>query len=378
MVTKNLFSLAATSAKCLCLVAAAATALSLASCSDDDDGDGGSSYGSETAGQVTGTDGVTYWITGANGLYFDYDDEGTLVGITDGDYDYEVSYNPFTISYSYEYKDDYYETYSATWSNIVVNSNGYITSAKISYEGTEEDDESNLDSYSGSQSLSFTYDNDGHITEMSASHSYSGKGSYEGETFSWSGKGSTSISYTWGNDLLKEIAYSASDKGTDSGEDFSDSYTRTYTYDYTEDYPNATLQYTPALIMDVWGDIGTLWTFSIGYNGKGPAYHPTSCDAYEVDDYYYEVDDYYEESYTLFMKYDLNDSGTVGTFYYTYDEAWSYYYRIKYAYSQLSDLGVKTRATVKETPSSEEGNSVRKHRGFLGSRRHHLRSAESE
>ena len=40
MVTKNLFSLAAVSAKCLCLVAALATAFSLASCSSDDDDEG--------------------------------------------------------------------------------------------------------------------------------------------------------------------------------------------------------------------------------------------------------------------------------------------------------------------------------------------------
>ena len=129
MVTKNLFSFAAVSAKCLCLVAALATAFSLASCSDDDDDDevdtysivgtwlwektySDGSYASCTilfekdgTGSVVNTElesggNTTYSFTDYFEYSFDVDDSELTVVLTERGNDYYVAFFYSTGSYS--------------------------------------------------------------------------------------------------------------------------------------------------------------------------------------------------------------------------------------------------------------------------------------
>ena len=363
MVTKNLFSLAATSAKCVCLVVAVATALSLASCSDDDDS---SSTGSSTAGLIETTSGTTLRINSVGSTYYDYED-GQLVGI-DADEYFEVSHNPFVIS-----SDD--GDLSLSCSSIKVNGNGYITFMNLK-ESYEDDDESD----SGSGSVKFSYDNNGHLTKVTFSASGSGKYTEDGETYSYSASISSATTFTWNGNLLLESTCTYTGSGKEAGYSWKEVENYTVTFENSTSYPNATYQYTPN-ITRLLGEIFDTDLFKalayIGYLGKGPSYHPVGYDYEEEfqDSYDGEVEWEDENSYSYSCSYSLNSDGSVN--YSSRGSSKTYFTYSLYGVSDDDDE-VKTRASVKETPSSEEGHSVRKHRGLFGNRRHHLRSAESK
>lgn len=343
---------------------AMSTCVFVACSDDDDDSSSGSAYGSETAGQVTGTDGITYLVASADDVYFDYDSDGTLVGIDAAelsDLYFEVSYAPFTITGTYGYSDDEEElNLSQTWSDIAVNSNGYITSMKLTEEETYSDsyyDESGEGSLT--LTFSFSYDSDGHLTRVSASGSSSGKETYEGETWSFSGTFSASGSYTWNDNLLTEVSYTETSKEQEGGETYTGTEEGTFAYDYTEDYPNATYQYTPSLLsctVYIYDEEGVLSGLHyLGYFGKGPVYHPTTYTENVVYKDYYdgELDEEDDFDESLTMKYDLNANGTVGT-YYCCDTGSSWWDSSEYTYVQLGDTGIKTRASVQETDKVDQ------------------------
>ena len=322
-------------ALCLCMFTA---------CSEDDD-DEGSAFGSETAGQVTASDGTTLYITSAGDYDFEYED-GYLVAFGDGYFDYEVSYNPLTITYTYgdSDEDEDYEVY--TISNIKLNSSGYITSFSIS-DVYQHISNNYSDYYDLNGSANFSYNSDGHLLKISVSNSGSVKYinyNYEEDSESYSYSVSVTTTNTWDNGLLYKTEYEYSEK--ESGYSEKLQYTDTYEYDTT--YPNVTYQFTPNNI-DFVGDIGSDFDLLeslaiIGYLGKGPSYHPTSCESeyaeYEDGELWDDGDD--SHSY----KYDINSDGTVNKSYYKSGSKW---YSESFTYSLLSSTRAPYMIDTDET-----------------------------
>lgn len=365
MVTKDLFSFAATAAKTLCLVAAAATALTLASCSDDDDG---SDDGNPNAGLIETASGSTLRLTSVGDFDFSYSG-GQLVGIEEGNTDFTVSYSPFAITADGVVIDG--ENTTINLSNIRVNSSGYITSMNVkntvSYSGGSE---SYSESYSGSVKCS--YDDNGHLTKMTGSGSSSWTEIYDGEKDSGSGSYSVALTFSWNGDLLQNISYS--DSESDNGWKWSE--TGTFDFVNSTSYPNTTYQHTPNTSIGVAlfvyeTESGILMALAyLGYFGKGPSYHPVGWE-YEYE--YTETEDgegYEEEdSESGKFSYSLNSNGSVNSCY-GFEGITTYF-----SYEGVS--AAKSRASVKELPSSEEENTPLLHRRHLGRHNHH-RHAQGE
>ena len=323
-------------ALCLCMFTA---------CSEDDD-DEGSAFGSETAGQVTTSEGTTLYITSAGYYDFEYED-GYLVAFDDGEYDYEVTYNPFTITYTYGDPDEDEDYEVCTISNIKLNSSGYITSFSIS-DVYQHISNSYSDNYDCNGSADFSYDSDGHLLKISVSNSGSVKYiNYNHEEYSESYSFSVSITTTntWDNGLLYKTEYEYSGSEKESG--YSEKVQCTDTYEYDTTYPNVTYQFTPNNLGFVgdWGnyfellggDFGLLEPLAIiGYLGKGPSYHPTGCESEYAEYEDGELCDDGDASYSY--KYDINSDGTVSKSYYKSGSKW---YSESFTYSLLSS----TRAT---------------------------------
>ena len=316
----------------------------LTSCSDDDD-DEGSAYGSETAGQVTTSEGTTLYITSAGDYDFEYED-GYLVAFDDGYFDYEVSYNPFTITYTYgdPDEDDTYEVY--TISNIKLNSSGYITSLSIS--GEYQNISTNYSDYDDlNGSANFSYDSDGHLLKVSSSTSGSVKYInyiYEDLTESYSYSVSVTTTNTWDNGLLYKTEYSCTEKESD----YSEKVQYTNVYDYDTSYPNVTYQFTPnnlGFVGDLGADFDLLESLAIiGYLGKGPSYHPTSCEHEFVE---YELGELCDDNeYSSSYKYDINSDGTVNKSYYKSGSKW---YSESFTYSLLGSTRAADQIDTDET-----------------------------
>lgn len=365
MVTKNLFSFAAMTAKTLCLVAAAAMALTLASCGDDDDG-GGSAEGSQSAGHIETLDGTTLLLTSVADIGFGYD-AGKLV-MMDGDYcDYTVSYNPFTISLN----DD---NETQVFSNISVNGSGYITSMNVTltsdYEGSYYSDSS-----SGSGSFKFSYDGNGRLTQITFSGSGSGKEVEYDDSYSYSSSVSASATLSWSGSLLQDISCSYNASGKEYGYNWKEVETATIAYENSTSYPNATYQYTPNTTT-IWGglvfdeDIMEALAY-LGYFGKGPSYHPVSADIeeYLLESYDNEYEDYEDDySYTSSYSYSLNSDGSVNYSKMSGSSKSNFTYSL-YGVSD-EDVSVKSRVSLKEMPEGEEEAPARQRRGIFGRRLH--------
>ena len=370
MVTKNLFSLAAVSAKCLCLVAALATACSLASCSDDDD-DGGSDEGNPNAGLIETTAGTTLLLTSVGNIDFDYED-GKLVQIETSYFTITVSYYPFTITVTYDGDNG-----TMVFSNISVNGNGYITSANFSEEYSYE---GKYDSYSetGSGSVKCSYDGNGHLTKMTCSASGSGKDVEDDETYSYSSSLSASATLSWSGDLLQNVSCSYNASGKEDGDSWEEEDAEEYDYENSTSYPNTTYQYTPNTTggwCDLVIDYDIFYALAyLGYFGKGPSYHPVSV---EIEGYWKEFEDGEETDddevdYSLSYSYSLNSDGSV--YYSSVGSSKTYFTYSLYGVSDEDDDEVKTRASLKET--SEEESPVRQRHGLFS--RRHRRSAQAE
>ena len=373
MVTKNLFSLAAVSAKCLCLVAALATAFSLASCSDDDD-DGGSDEGNPNAGLIETTAGTTLLLTSVGNIDFDYED-GKLVQIEGSYYTITVSYYPFTITVTDDYDDD--DNMTLVMSDISVNGNGYITSASISEEYSYED-KYYSESETGSGSVKCSYDGNGHLTKMTLSGSGSGKEVEDDETYSYSSSFSASATLSWSGDLLQNVSCSYNASGKEDGDSWEEEEAAEIDYENSTSYPNTTYQYTPNTTY-YWSDLvieyGIFKSLAyLGYLGKGPSYHPVSAEIegyekeFEDGEEWYSVEDDYSRSYS----YSLNSDGSV--YYSSVGSSKTYFTYSLYGVSDEDDDEVKTRASLKET--SEEESPARQRRGLFS--RRHRRSAQAE
>lgn len=130
------------------------------SCSSDDDGYTSSDKGSDTAGQITGSDNEILYISSVGDNTFSYNSEGKITKCRAyGSDDYIFSYNPFKISYTHthgNYTDvtEYYD--------ISLNKNGYIV-----YMKTRDTDYSDNDENNGE--ARFSYDSKGHLTKIASS-----------------------------------------------------------------------------------------------------------------------------------------------------------------------------------------------------------------
>ena len=288
---------------------------------DSDDDDSSSDTGSETAGQLTTSDGETLWITAVGSYVFEYD-EGKLVTINE----FALSENPLTATY-YDYDDWAVTCY------LTVNSSGYVSQLKI-----DEDDDYTF-------TVKYSYNSTGHLTKIEGSDSW-----VDGDE---SSSGDLTMELTWEGDYLQKSVYSYTYSGEYEDGSYEGSETDTITYEYGDDtYPNVTWQYTPATAYAV--DFGyydlTDGLAYVGYFGKGPSYHPNSCE-YE----YWDEEGSY--SYSFSFTYSINSDGTV----YSYAEDGSTVY-FKYA-DYSSYLSSSSSSNTKSLETYEEatvGSSSRR------------------
>lgn len=294
---------------------------------DSDDDDSPSDTGSETAGQLTTSDGETLWITAVGSYVFEYD-EGKLVMINN----YTLSENPLTATY---YTFDGTETCYLT-----VNSSGYVSRLQI-----DEDDDYTL-------TVKYSYNSAGHLTKIE------GSDFWVDEDESYSSSGDLTMELTWEGDYLQKSVYSYTYSGEDEDGSYGGSETSTITYEYGDDtYPNVTWQYTPATAYAVdfgYYDITDGLTF-VGYFGKGPSYHPDSCDYEEESVEKWEEDGEWDEEvdsdgYNFSFKYSINNDGTV----YSYAEDGSTVY---FKYADYSSYLSSSSSNTKSLETSEEATT---------------------
>ncbi|WP_440407852.1 DUF4595 domain-containing protein [Prevotella sp.] len=272
---------------------AAVCAFGAVSCGDDGDDDdaggGGSAAGNTESGVIQTPTGEKKRVAKAGQYSYSYNSDGTLASFFDGEFTYNATYNPFTVTFYYK-DSDIEETGSFV---ISLNGKGYISGIKESDKSIDSEGKGE-----GSGNISFSYDGNGHLTHYVAKGS--GYRTEEGKKYNYTSKSEST--YTWEGGKLLKITYN-----------FSNGYEKeseTYEYTYGSNaMQNVTCQYVPAFIDE--GLIGAL--FYIGYYGKGPSVLPTSC---KVTYKYNEGDKDYEESDTenYTCTYTLNSDGTVNTF----------------------------------------------------------------
>ena len=315
---------------------------------DSDDDDSPSDTGSETAGQLTTSDGETLWITAVGSYVFEYD-EGKLVMIGD----YILTDNPLTATY---YDEDYTETCYLT-----VNSSGYVSQLKI-----DENDDLTY-------TLKYSYNSAGHLTKIE------GGDSWVDEDESYSSSGDLTMELTWEGDYLQKSVMSYTYSGEDEDGSYEGSITSTIIYEYGDDtYPNVTWQYTPATAYAVefgYYDYDLMDGLAfVGYFGKGPSYHPDSCDYEEEVEKWEEDGEWDEEVYSdslgLSCMYSINSDGTV----YSYEDDNTSTVYFKYA-DYSSYLSSSSSSNTKSLETFEEatvGSSSHRSIGRSRMRSRHL------
>lgn len=257
------------------------------SCSSDDDGYTSSDKGSDTAGQITGSDHEVLYITSVGDNTFSYNSEGKITKCRAyGSDDYIFSYNPFKISYTHthgSYSDvtEYYD--------ISLNKNGYIV-----YMKTRDTDYSDNDENNGE--ARFSYDSKGHLTKIASS----GTDVYYEDGEKITEKYSLEYNLSWSNGKLTQIVCSGNEDG--------EKYTDTATFEYGDDtYPNITKQWTDNYMADMIEDMEFL--FYVGYFGVAGDYHPVSATQHDSDG----------ETTTFKYSYEFNDNGSVKASKYKYN-----------------------------------------------------------
>ena len=263
----------------------------LVSCGDDDGDDtGGGGSGGEANSVVIPSlntnDGQKVRVAQAGEYSYFYNSDGSLASYNDGDITFTATYNPFVLTSSAT-DGDFSE--NNTYSNIKLNSQGYVTGMSVAqiYKGSDYED--NI-----TGSVSFTYNGNGNLTKFVAK----GKGYEIEDGHKYNVSSTSTMNYTWSNGNLVQIDYSIEGGDNESG---------TIKYTYAADAKqNVTLQYVPAFVSD---DISGMPDFQyIGLLGKGPSQLPTSYTHSYTDD----EGHYHSSSKTC--TYVLNSDGTVKSF----------------------------------------------------------------
>lgn len=264
-----------------------AFALCAISCSDDDNNE------PANGGQVSVFNGTR--LTRVGDYTYSYDSKGRVE---------TVKYNGYTdVKIDYDKKRLYFpEGEDLDFMNLTFNGSGYITSMSSSWNYTDEDGK-----YVGSGKMTFAYNGDGTLKEVSYSSSETEKDLEDGSTSKYSETGSVKL--TWKNGNLEKV-YSKTIETEDGDKDV---YEEAYTIDYSDDI-NEYRQWTLGLgHLDIAESNEALMV--AGLYGKGPKELPSMMS--------YSDEDGYSTSYT--MRYRLNSNGTIaveGFGYYSYN----YYY----------------------------------------------------
>lgn len=254
-------------------LALAACVCTFTSCSDDDEN------GSAPSGPTTTFEGKL--LTQVGNYEFDYDNNGrcTSVSSTYGEY-VKIDYakNKITL-------DDGDQEMSVSF-----NSKGYITKMSGSWNENYEGE-----SYKGNGSISFGYDGNGHMTEQNSSSKETG--SYDGESYSFSGTSTVSCKWNGGNLVSATARYDENEDGEKSW------YSEDYTATYDETLNNKAKQF-PMVFTDLFGDDMYLLAL-VGMFGVGPTSMPAKVVCTEKDNYGSNSE--YETTVT----FDLNADGTI-------------------------------------------------------------------
>jgi hypothetical protein len=317
------------------------TAVLWTACSSDDDdnnddnGGGGSGSAAKLkAGIFVGEDDISYQLTSNGIINYVYDAQGNLTAITgDVDGDYEITISPFTMSRSNEYG-----TFSI--SKCSFNTQGYLTKFTLEeiydYDGDYQD-------FTAVYSIS--YNGSDQISKITTKEN--GVEKYDGDTFKGSGSEELTFTYENGNLVtIKEVV-----KATESGATFKGSGLATFSYGNTV---NAAKQYTVGFVHFFPIDEQVAELAMIGYLGKSSNYLPS-----QIDYIYNYGDEKDEESAT----YSYQLGATNGLVVKEKENNSTYYY--KYA-SDTKAVDEEQLATNK----MDNNAPVRRRRGALKHRFH--------
>lgn len=183
----------------------------LASCGDDGNGGNNATGQQGTTTPSTGDLGIARPVTSITGYgssYFNYENGKLTSGYSEGS-SFTIAHHPLAIRMSYEGTNERYEE---NYTNIRVNSSGFVTYAEYSatdtYNGESE-------YYSGTARMQ--YDADGHITQKSVTLR---EGNYYEDTYV--------ISYTWEDGNVTRIQIDETEKTPDETNTYKDIYKYTY------------------------------------------------------------------------------------------------------------------------------------------------------
>ena len=311
-------------------------------CSDDDDENGGGQPSAPVIGPGGTNSGarLTSISDSWGGIYFQYNEDGTVKRIFDG-YDGEeedwiaMTYNPFRMEAS-----DY-----GFLKNVSFNDDGYLTHLAAEFSESDEEEGS---SETGKEDMKCTYNSNGNLTKITFTGSYRGK--EDGESFS--GQYTASITYSWKEGNLAKIQSTYND--FEDGESWR--HTETYEFEYSDEV-NKFQQYI--IGVDDANDFSEYFA-PIGWLGKWSKNYPSSCTVLDVEE---GPEGKYENTYTRsWSNFSTTSDGLLSGYKYN---------RTEYTYTYDNTAPTAKKAAAKQML----GNNAPSPRTKKMSR-HHLRRAK--
>lgn len=284
----------------------ASVTIGVCSCSDDDDDDGG---------KVPASTGILDEETGlrvksACGYDYSYDDNGRLSSISDKYANYcKFYYNSNKI----EISDDGDEINF----NVKYNGNGTISSL----EGTSVYDDS-YDHSESTQSISFSYDGNGHLTKISGTVKENGR---DNMGYKWWDNYKINFLFTWNKNLLQKVVCIEDGEEEEGTYVYEDTYTFLYNDNALTNYANKYLQYG-SFAEDYLSTVLSMFCY-VGLLGNGPEYLPSGLDEETYEEWTEDGEKKdYKDSDSKSYRYTFNSNGTIAT-------SGSY----KYSYGYVND-----------------------------------------
>jgi len=268
---------------------------------DDEDSGNGNNYPNTEAHVIVTNDGYRYLLAHAGGNYYSYDDVNKLTKITsngNASADFFFQYVPSfkvkaSIDASYKYKKDSI--------SMSFNAKGYITAITENYSFHESDYTD-----TGSRTLKFSYDGQGHLTYVSVS----GKGAEVADndvSMSWPYRYTlnSTLTLTWKNNNLVRTEY----KEKQTGDDRPSSRTEIYEYTYSDElntFNQNTCATTQPLKAATKYRVVDFYAFAlIGWLGKGTEYLP------RMFAYYKQEEDKEATTKSYTVSYDVSENGLI-------------------------------------------------------------------
>lgn len=245
------------------------------SCGNDDDDD--------DAPEIPQIEGSR--VTKVGDYILGYDSKGRLDYVSSSDESLTINYDKGTISFN-----DDEESYNDL--KVKFTSKGYLAEVSSSWEGTEDGYK-----YKESGKASFSYDGDGHLTKGSSSYTTTYQEPGQGQSYSYSSKGSFKVTWESGN-MTKFNETSQGDDGV-------------WSYDVYIEYGATANRFyqVPVSLSEValGGDIYSALA-AAGLFGIGPKELPSNFEETSLD-----TDDDYNYEYSYSANYTLNDNGSIRT-----------------------------------------------------------------